>query len=165
MKIRWNATLISALLISLCLMSFIPGSLRFASTWRQLYFEASGYQEQNLQMPLGFYSLGIEIIGLIVLWTGYRKKERWAWFLMLIILFAFNFPANVLTLLLKIQLAGSGAWLLWFQYIQAGDWPSIWIAVGVLNFLVMLVALLLPIKAFFWTRHTIQAESDPRCPK
>jgi ABC-type uncharacterized transport system YnjBCD permease subunit len=81
----------------------LPGSLRFASTWRELYFEAPGVKEQNLLMRLGFCSLGLEMIGLIVLWTGYRKKERWAWFVMLIILLFFVFPLNVLKLLLDMQ--------------------------------------------------------------
>ncbi len=148
MKSRCNATLISAVVVSVCLMAFIPGSLRFASTWKELYFEGPGFKEQNLLMPLGFCSLGLEMIGLIVLWTGYRKKERWAWFVMLIILLFFVFPLNVLKLLLDIQ-TPSFDWSAWFQGIRGGYLPGIWMAAGVLNFLVMLIALLLPIKAFF----------------
>jgi hypothetical protein len=129
-------------------MTFIPGSLRFASTWRELYFEVPGFKEQNLLMPLAFCSLGLEMIGLIVLWTGYRKKERWAWFVMLIILLFFVFPLNVLKLLLDMW-TPSFAWSAWFQGIREGYLPSVWMAVGVLNFFVMLAALLLPIKAFF----------------
>lgn len=149
MKSRCNTTLVSTLLMSLCLMALIPGSLRFASTWRELYFEAAGYREQNLLMPLGFYSLGLEMIGLIALWTGYRKKERWAWLVLLILLLFFVFPTNVLKLILEMQ-TPSFDWSAWFQGIRDGYWPSIWMAVGLLNFLVMVVALLLPVKAFFW---------------
>jgi hypothetical protein len=140
-------------------MAFIPGSLRFASTWRELYFEANGLKEQNLLMPLGFCSLGLEMIGLVVLWTGYRKKERWAWFVMLIILLFFVFPLNVLKLLLDMQ-TRSFDWSAWFQGIREGYLPSIWIAVGVLNFLVMLVALLLPIKAFFLRSVSVNAVDE-----
>ena len=57
MKIRCNTTLISALLQSLCLVTFILGALKFASTWRELYLEADGFREQNLLMPLGFCAL------------------------------------------------------------------------------------------------------------
>ena len=148
MKTRCDATLISALVVSVCLMAFIPGSLRFASTWRELYFEAPGFREQNLLMPLGLCSLGLEMIGLIVLWTGYRRKQRWAWFVMLIILLFFVFPLNVLKLLLDMQ-TPSFDWSAWLQGIRGGYAPSIWMAVGVFDFLVMLSALLLPIKAFF----------------
>jgi hypothetical protein len=84
-----------------------------------------------------------------VLWTGYRKEERWAWFVMFIILLFFVFPLNVLRLLLDMQ-RPSFDWSVWFQGILGGYMPSIWAALGVMNFLVMLVALLLPIKAFFF---------------
>ncbi len=149
MKTRFNSTLISALVVSVCLITFIPGSLRFASTWRELYFETPSFKENNLLMPLRFCSLGIELIGLIVLWTGYRRKERWAWVVMLIVLLFFVFPLNVLELLLDMQ-TPSFAWSAWFQGIREGYLPSIWMAVGVLDFMVMLVALLLPVKAFFF---------------
>lgn len=141
-------------------MAFIPGSLRFASTWRELYFEASGFKEQNFLMPLGFYSLGLEMIGLIVLWTAYRKKDRWAWFVMLIIVLFFVFPLNVLKLLLDMR-TPSFAWSEWFQGIREGYLPSIWMAVGFLDFLVMLVALILPTKAFFLRSSTL-ASATPQ---
>jgi hypothetical protein len=135
-------------------MAFVPGSLRFVSTWKELYFETPGFREQNLLMPLGFCSLGLEIIGLIVLWTGYRRMQRWAWFVMLVILLFFVFPLNVLKLLLDMQ-APSFDWSAWFQGIRGGYMPSIWMAVGVLDFVVMLVALLLPIKAFFFRSDSL----------
>lgn len=152
MKIRWSTTLISALLLSLCLMTFIPGSLKFASTWRKLYFDAGDFKEQNLLMPLGFCVLGLVMIGLIVLWTGYRKRERWTWFVMLIILLFFVFPLNVLPpLLINMQEGGGVRWSYWFGIRWVwGDPVGMGFALGVITFLVMLVSLLLPIKAFFW---------------
>jgi hypothetical protein len=150
MKIRFSTTLVSALLMSLCLMFFIPASLQFASTWKILYYdETLGFREPNLLMPLGFCALGFEVIGLIVLWTGYRKKECWAWFVMLSILLFFVFPDNVLKLLLEMQ-TPAFQWPYLLNGIRDVYWPSISTALGVLDFLVMLVALLLPIKAFFW---------------
>lgn len=136
------------------------GSLRFASTWRELYLYDIPRMGQNLLMPLGFYSLGIEMIGLIVLWTAYRRKERWAWFVMLIILFSFIFPVNVLTPFLTLHTWGSVDWSLCFQYIREGNWPSIWVIIGFFDFLIMLVALLLPIKAFFWSRPVVQVKVE-----
>src|ERR1035437_10664040 len=140
MRIRCNATLISALLMSLCLMAFIPGSLRFASTWEVrsyqcTYEQALHFQEQNLLMPLGFYSLGLEMIGLIVLWTGYRKKELWSWFVMLLIFLFFIFPAAALPLFLQIvQAPKTWEWSGFFKGILEGFLPGIWMAVGLLDF-------------------------------
>jgi len=122
----------------------------------------------NFETPLGFASLGIVAIGLIVLWTGYRKKERWAWFVMLIILLCFSFPSSVLPVLLQIHRFGWPILLDLFGAFRGGEWLHCWIvslrpnyiggiACGtvlilsrLLNFLLMLLALLLPIKAFFW---------------
>ncbi len=159
MKTRFNTTSISALVVSVCLITFIPGSLRFASTWREIYFQAPGFKEQNFLMPLGFCALGLEMIGLIVLWTGFRKKERWAWFVMLIILLFFVFPLNVLKLLLDMQ-TPSFEWSAWFRGIREGYPPSIGLAVGVLNFLVMLAALILPTKAFFFRSVSLKAVDE-----
>ena len=153
--------LISALLMSLCLMFFIPASLQAASTWKTLYFDvAHGLREQNLLMPLGFCALGFEVIGLIVLWTGYRKMERWAWLLMFCILLFFVFPSNVLKLLLEMQ-TPAFQWSYWFNGIRDGYRPGIMTAMGVLDFLVMTVALFLPIKAFFWNKHTPAVNHEP----
>ena len=100
MKIRWSTTLISALLLSLCLTQFIPLGVEFASTWRKAYSDGGGFKEQVYLAPIGCFSLGFVMIGLVVLWTGYRKKEHWAWVVMLIIVLCFVFPSNVLPLLL-----------------------------------------------------------------
>lgn len=159
MKIRCNSVLISALLLSLGLLSLIPASLKWTSTWRQLNLEVPGFHQQNYLMPLGFYSLGLEMIGLIILWTGYRRKEGWAWFVMLIITFFLVFPLNGLKLLLDMQTPGFG-WSDLLHGVQAGWWPSIWMAVGALTFLLMLVALLLPIKAFFWRSAKLKAVDE-----
>lgn len=159
MKKLYNITLTSALILSLCLMSFIPASLKSISTWRELYFQALGYKTSNYLMPMGFQSLGFVMIGLIVLWTGYRQKERWAWFVMFTILAFFVFPGTLLPLLLQtrqrtgivlstINLPQEIKWIL------EGDSLAIWLAINVLTFPVMLITLLLPIKAFFWKSYS-----------
>jgi hypothetical protein len=49
---------------------------------------------------------------------------------------------------------GGIEWSFWFRAIREGE-PH---ALGVLNFLVMLVALLVQIKSFFWKLPTAQVE-------
>lgn len=154
MKNRFDTTLISEMLLSLCLAVRIPQSLGFASTWKELYFEAAGFKQQNLLMPLGFYSLGIEIIGFIVLWTGYRRKNPSAWFVMLIIFLFALFPSDVLPVLLQAALAPEAFTGITFsselKAMAEGTRAVIGLAVGLLDFLIALVALLLPSRAFFW---------------
>jgi len=166
MTIRNRVTLISAVLLSLCLLALVPGSLRFASTWMIAYIPTGGIRVQNYFMPLGLYSLALEIIGLVVLWTGYRTQERWAWFVMLTILTFFIFPSNVLPTLLNIH-AGTYQWSLLlmglreirFSHCEGVECVNSGIAIGALEFIVMSVALFLPVKAFFWKKHT-PAESQ-----
>jgi hypothetical protein len=174
MKVRYNSTLISALLLSLCLVTYIPESLRNVLTWNQLYFNwpRCHLSLENVLMPLGFAYLGIVAIGLIVLWTGYRKRERWAWFVMLIILLCFSFPSAVLPVLLRIC-AQNYRWSLLFDLFRASPTEGWWhclairpacceysvsvdcaevrVLIGLLTLLVMAVALLLPVKPLFWS--------------
>jgi len=181
MKIRCNATLILALLMSLCLVTFIPAGLRNASTWKEFEFKYPGAMRlQNYLMPLGFLSLGLVMIGLIVLWTGYRKRERWAWFVMLIQLMFFVFPLNVLYMLSLIWAHGyqwSILSYLFEAFREEGWWRcltittcanqsggiecgAVGIAIGILVFLVMLIALLSPVKAFFWRQPGAQVKTE-----
>jgi hypothetical protein len=170
MKVRCSSTFVSTLLLSLCLATFIPAALRNALTWRELYLDGPDMKVQNYLMPFGCVYLGIVTIGLITLWTGYRKGERWAWLVMLIILLCFSFPSVVLPVLLQIR-AQNWQWSLLLDLFRAPQegWrqclaikPScceyavgiqcvgFGILIGLLQFLVMSLALILPLKAFFW---------------
>jgi cytochrome bd-type quinol oxidase subunit 2 len=181
MKIRCNTTLISALILSLCLVTIIPGALKNASTWKELYFNWPGGKIQNFWMQFGFIYLGIVMIGLIVLWTRYRKRERWAWFVMLIILLCFDFPSSVLPVLLQIR-AQNYRWSLLLDLLEPFREPGWWhcltiksaccdyvvgiecvavvMLIGLLRSLVMSVALFLPVKAFFWRSANSKAASE-----
>jgi len=122
----------------------------------------------NFLAPSGFAYLGIVAIGLIVLWTGYRRRERWAWFVILIALLFFYFPSYVLPVLLQSRRFGWPHLLDFLGIFRVGGWWSCWIAslrpnyigglacvpfeilIRPLEFFVMSIALLLPVKAFFW---------------
>ena len=180
MKNRYSTTSISALLLSLCLLTIIPGSLRNAASWKELYLDWPDAKIQNFLAPFGFVYLGIAMIGLIVLWTGYRKSERWAWFIMLIVLFFFDLPSSVLPVFLLIR-DHSYRWSILLDLFAAfrdqGWWPclaikpafyvvgiecvDIGISIGLVRSLVMLIALLVPVKAFFWRNPAprVQGES------
>jgi len=174
MNSRCNTTLISTLLMSLSLVGLMPGSLRFVLTWVELNVIETQRSVENLTMWVGAYSLGLDIIGLIVLWTGFKKRERWAWFVMLVILLFYVFPGYVLTELVLFckGKAGLSDFLQLIPLTWAGNWqsmPAIGILLGLLTFVVMLVALLLPVKAFFWKAQTSvlspeQGERDKAVP-
>src|SRR5208337_4617549 len=166
MKFRFSATSISAWLFSLCLVMSIPAALSNASTWNELTIKLPYGGMWNFLAPLGFAYLGIVAIGLIVLWTAYRKRDRWAWFVMLIALLFFYFPSFVLPVLLLAHRfgwpilldvlggfrAGGYCWIVSLRpnYLGGIECAFVPILSGLLNFLVMSIALLLPVKAFFW---------------
>ena len=119
---------------------------------------------------MGFITLGIVAIGLIALWTGYRQRECRAWFVMLIILLCFVFPTDVLQLLVQMHVAGwrsslefleeywtvKGWWGCFMRpplYVVGLKYVPIITVAMLLRFLVMLFALLLPVKAFFWKSY------------
>jgi hypothetical protein len=155
MKIRWSTTLVSALLLSLCLFGYIPGSLRLALNWQDLRF--SCVVVQNFSMSMGLYGIGFVMIGLITLWTGYRKRELSAWFVMFIILLFFSFSGGVFPWITRwiTQFHTLTEWARWFAGVPWNALLSKGPALGIINFVVMLIALLLPIKAFFGTRYDL----------
>jgi len=174
MKVRLSTTSISAVILSLCLVTSIPAALSNASTWNELTVKLPYGAMWNILAPLGFAYLGIVAIGLIVLWTGYRERERWAWFVIFIALWFFYFPSHVLPVLLQIQHFGwpyslyllrafwaGGWWYCWIASLRPGSavgighWPTA-ILIRPFEFLVMSIALLLPVKAFFWPQEPSQ---------
>jgi len=150
-----------------------------ASTWKELYLGWAGGKIQNFWMQFGFIYLGIATIGLIVLWTGYRKRERWAWFVMLVILLCLDFPASVLPVLLQIR-AQNYQWSLlmdlltpfreqgWWHclaikppgYVTSIECMAVGMLIGLVRSLVMWVALLIPVKAFFWRNPAVNTKAE-----
>lgn len=156
MKIRYNAVFVSSVLLSICLLSLVPASIHWVSTWKELNIAMPGVSVQNFFMPLGFYSLCLEMIGMIVLWTGYLKRERSAWFVMLIITLFFVFPLNGLKMLLEMH-ASILSWPALLHGVRAGWWPMIWTLIGAFTFLLMLVGLFLPFHVFFLRTSNLQS--------
>lgn len=172
-----GVTLISAFFLSLWLAMMIPKNLGYASTWKERYCVFGHALVQNNLMPLGFANLGIVVIGLIVLWAGYRKNERWAWFVMLIILLCCFFPSSSLPTFLHIRAdsIAKNQWTFSLDFFapfrEKGWWHClaiqgscsqvvgikcifVLIQLDILRFFAASVALLLPVKAFFWNKHT-----------
>lgn len=155
MRYRLDTVLVSSIILSLSLAALIPPNLSFASTWRLEYLhEGPRFSTQNYLMPIGFASLAIVMVSLIVVWAAYRKTARWAWFCMLIVVGLFVFPVYVLPLLLHVIHSGHpGHWSEWSAWIGSAarapglDRDAI---KGPCNFLVMSIALLLPVRSFFF---------------
>ena len=118
------------------------GDTRGPDLWRRAALQSTS--------EFGKLMLALIIIGLIVTWTGYLKKVRWSWFVMFVVVSGLTIPLSIFP---------------WFMHPKAFlDLPGMlvdaWkgehlarIAVEVISiFLLMVIALLLPVKSFFSRR-------------
>lgn len=152
MKITRDIVLVSAVLFTIALVSFVPGSIGLASTWHQRRFQwTSTFGENNFLAPLGFASLSNIIIGLLVLWTGYIKRKRWSWLIMLTIVVVWAFPVLLMPVLQDwhmgiASLSPVSSWVVaaWHEQGSARSYLEY-----VFGFVVLVVALLLPVRSFF----------------
>ena len=145
MRVRRDLVFISSVLFSLSLVAPIPHNLRYASTWHQRFFPADHMENQFA--PIGFASLAIVLIGLIVIWAGYANRVRWTWFAMFVVVWGFAFPVCILPVLLDVHV-GAVDWSVLWEATKAPG-PARAVVKGPLDFLLMLFALLLPARAFF----------------
>jgi hypothetical protein len=147
MRIRHDAVFISGVIFTIALLAFVRESLVDASTWRH---QSIPVVEDflwigNYYAPLGFASLAHSLVGLIVVWSGYVHRARWAWFVMFVIVWVYAFPVFMLPVLLKLPVNLS----VWFWEIVKDIPPSRLYAKGTVVFLLMVVALFLPARSFF----------------
>jgi len=80
---------------------------------------------------LSIASLAIVLIGLIVVWAGYSKKVRWTWFVMFVIVWGCGVTEEGFS-----QMTGNIRMALLEPLIVC--------------FALMVIALALPMKSFFW---------------
>ncbi|MGH9603899.1 MAG: hypothetical protein ACRD24_16085, partial [Terriglobales bacterium] len=97
MRIRRDVTFVSSVLFTIALLWPMPAMLENAWTWRRITFPVTEQVSiQNYYAPVGFASLAIIFIGLMVTWTGYIRRVRWTWFVMFTIVWVWAFPVLLL---------------------------------------------------------------------
>jgi len=82
-KIRRDVVFVSAVLFTVALLVPVPKCLKAA--WKS---ENVSFQHE------GFACLTITLVGLLITWTGFIQRIRWAWFVMFIIVWVAAFPHN-----------------------------------------------------------------------
>jgi hypothetical protein len=147
LKIRRDAVGVSCILYTIALLIPMPAALGNAWTVPQRYLEITDYLTvQNYFAPIGFASLAVIMAGLIVTWAGYIRGVRWAWFVLFVITWVWAFPVLVL------------AEFHWRNMLPIAEWHplaqtsrGLWagFAESVLPWLLMVLALVIPVKTFF----------------
>jgi hypothetical protein len=180
LKIRHDAVAISSVLFTVALLMLAPSMFDLASTTHQARFrdiatgaEASAVGDQiaipNYYAPLGFASLTIIAIGLVVTWTGYIKGIRWTYFVMFVIVWLWAFPVLLLPFFFVWR-----AMVSWVQTLGPYDWIRLIkdaisengmeraYLEAFVAFLLMLLALVLPVKTFILGRGVSQGGPGAR---
>ncbi len=168
MKIRRDALAISSILFTLALLWLVPPMLENArATYQSRLRDISSTPEAgiaqdevvipNYDAPIGFASLAVIGIGLIVTWAGYIKGVRWTWFVMFVIVWVWAFPILMLPFLRPWRgvtaMAQSFASAI-SESLRGGPYSGLartFLEV-VLVFLLMVVGLILPFRTFFLRR-------------
>jgi hypothetical protein len=101
--------------------------------------EASCIKVENVLMPMGFYSLGLVMVGLIVIFSVFQRNEKTAVSILLIILVFLFMPLDVLWVALRVHHK-----ILRFSDIEYGlrirSSFTIWLLVGMVRFVLMSAA-------------------------
>jgi hypothetical protein len=149
MKIRTDSAFVSSALFTIALLFLVPMFWANVITDRDRIWLAKldgGYWlAAQRASDLSIVCLAIILIGLIVLWTGYVKRTRASWVVMFIVVWLWAFPLLVLPLLGHTRSLSIADWLYTaIYYPGSASWAK-----SPLPFLVMVIALLLPVKSFF----------------
>jgi hypothetical protein len=131
-KSQHKMVFVSSLLFTTALVFRAPDCLRNAM-----------YTKDIVLQTVGFASLSNILVGLLVVWTGFIRRYRWAWFVMFIIVWVWAFPAFLLPLFYgKIAVT----FVEWLE--EAWHWPGFARIYGenIVLVSIMVVALLLPLK-------------------
>jgi hypothetical protein len=161
LRIRHDVVFISCVLFTIALVFFI----RFA-WWNVLegYVDVRGQdvwtrEAHQALSDVGKLTLALVFIGLIVTWTEYLNKVRWTWFVMFILVSVLTFQLRILPffvhpgwvveavsdLILEALGKKPATFISWGM-----AWRELFVPISI--FLLMVIALLLPVKSFFSRR-------------
>lgn len=157
MRVRPDSVFISSILLTIALLFFIRPVLWYygaptdpAAVAR---YDAAVQQEFYADHRFGVACLAIILIGLIVVWTGYAKRSRPAWFVMCVIVWFWAFPVFIRSLLVHLARGDPTRSIPEFFYDAiSGPGGSTEIVWAILMFFVMVVGLALPMGRFFIAR-------------
>ncbi|HEV2496048.1 MAG TPA: hypothetical protein VG204_23710 [Terriglobia bacterium] len=150
MKIRRDALAGSSVLFTFALLMQTPAMLANVWTVSQTELDIAHHLgSSNYYAFIGFASLAIIVIGLIVTWAGYIKGVRWTWLVMLVIAWGWVFPILIMPEFHWRNMLPIGQW----PPLRAASNPRVDFAESVVTLLLMVLALALPVKRFVLADH------------
>jgi hypothetical protein len=155
---------VASMLFTFALLMLMPAMWRAAANLRESSLWGYGSSTMdwppNCFAPAGITSLVVIVSGLIVTWAGYIKRVRWTWFVMFVVVWMWAFPVLTLPYLLPWRTVETMAQS-FASSISEGGLVRNFVEV-LLIFLLMVLALVLPIKTFIFGRGVDQAAGSAR---
>jgi hypothetical protein len=157
MRVRADSVFISSVLHTIALLFFVRAALwnYFAGSNQALFAKLdAGFQAASETAHyLGVSCLAVIVIGLIIVWTGYVKRSRSAWLVMFVIVWFWAFPIFILPFLTGVIRGRLVLSLTETLYYAMSESSGLRLELEAeLMFLLMVIALFLPIKKFFVLR-------------
>lgn len=147
---RQNSLTVSSVLLTICLLSLVPLNMRLASTWQDRFPKITNRLAiYNYEASLAFASLALIIIGITVIWTGYRQGLRWAWIVMAVIVGVYYIPVYLLDFFLELSRVGGLYLPALFREALEGRPFAFAVVKSLVTLSLMLIALFLPMSVFF----------------
>jgi hypothetical protein len=144
MRIRHDVLVVSSILFTIALLIPLPAMLGNAWTAPQASLDIAGIMGvPNYYSLVGFTSLAILFIGLIVTWAGHFKGVRWTWFVLFIITWAWAFPVLVLAELHWRNMLPIAQWP---PLVLRGRGPQLGFSGSIVTLILMVIALALSFK-------------------
>ena len=161
MRIRRDAVFLSSVLFTIAFLLLVPlmwnnaqaglpfwhlGRAAQADRAELQHMEESTREVSLLLGQCGFSTLIFIFVVLTVIWKAYVKKLQWAWFVMFVVVWVWYFPLFVLPTLRLLRGFDLIKWLASLTYLSSWSYsPSLWVVIHLL----MLAALILPVRSFF----------------
>lgn len=157
MRVRPDSVFVSSVLHTIALLFFVRPALWYYGAASDPAIVArldAGFQgESYADHRFGVACLAIILIGLIVVWAGYAKRSRLAWFVMFVIVWFWAFPVFILPL---VEALARGEFTLtfaeFFYNAISESGMTTQMVRSILMFLIMVVGLVLPMGRFFIAR-------------
>jgi hypothetical protein len=157
LKIRLDALAVSSVLLTVAFLMLTPRAVVWAlMTYQSRFGDRAFYPAPgipwdqvvipNYYAPLGITSLAIIAKGLVVTWAGYIRGVRWTWLVMFVVVWVWAFPVRVFPFLYPWHAGYSISETI--EEALHGNWNARDFLKVVLAFLLMVVALVLPLKTF-----------------
>ena len=166
MRIRLDSVTVSSVLLTICPLTIGQWNLKWAATWQtRSIWVTDRLLRFNYESSIGFASLALVIIGLIVIWTSYQKRMRWSWFVMVVFVCVYLVPVRLLDVFFDIKRVGWPWWPGVVRDAREGRQFAQGAIAELAILTLMVIALLAPLRAFFGKKPFLPSGDQSKEPK